>query len=87
MKKIKDLNLLSQQTFDNLRVSGFSPGILYGLPKIHKPDFCHKFQFRPIFSACNTPSFKLAKFLVPILSPLTRNQYTVDNSSEFARKL
>ena len=87
LKKIKDLNLLSQQTFDNLRVSGSSPGILYGLPKIHKPDFCHKFQFRPIFSACNTPSFKLAKFLVPILSPLTRNQYTVDNSSEFARKL
>ena len=84
LKKIKDLNLLSQQSFDNLCVSGSSPGILYGLPKIHKPDFCHKFQFRPIFSACNTPSFKLAKFLVP---PLTRNQYTVDNSSEFACKL
>lgn len=54
-------------------VSGSSPGILYGLPKIHKSDFSEKNQMRPIFAAYNTPSFSLAKFLVPILSPFTTN--------------
>ena len=32
-------------------------------------------------SASNTPSYKLAKFLVPILKSLTSNKYTVKHSS------
>ena len=31
-------------------------------------------------SASNTPSYKLAKFLVPILKSLTSNKYTVKHS-------
>ena len=48
--------------------------MLYGLPKIHKPDFKNKFQFRPILDVFDTPSFMLAKFLVPTLSSLTTNE-------------
>ena len=35
----------------------------------------------------NTPSYKLAKFLVPILSPLTINEYTVKDSFAFAKEI
>ena len=44
---------------------------------------------RPIFSACGTPTFKLDKCLVSILAPRTVNDYTVQNSHQFAdiRKL
>lgn len=38
-------------------------------------------------AAYNTASFKLSKFLVPILSWLTTNQYTVKNSYELAESL
>ena len=67
--------------------SGSAPGILYGLPKVHKVDFSTKFQFRPIFAAYSNPCFKLAKFLVSHLSHLTRSDYTTDNSYSFVTSL
>ena len=66
-----------------LFVSGGHPGVFYGLAKIHKPDFVSKFQFRPIFLYINCPSFKLSKFFVKILEPITRNEYTLENSKSF----
>ena len=51
------------------------PGIMYGLFKVHK-NVCNCQPFRPIVSANNTPTYKLAKFLVPILKSLTSNEYT-----------
>ena len=50
---------------------------LYGLPKIHKIDFSFKL-FRPISSALNTPCYKLAEYLVPILAKACKNTYTID---------
>ena len=58
--------------------------MLYGLPKIHKPDFKSKFQFRPILAAFNTPSFNL--FLAPTLS-LTTNEFTCKNSYQFSKDI
>ena len=39
LRKLKKLMLLSDETYKSLFVSGSGPGILYGLPKIHKPNF------------------------------------------------
>ena len=69
--------------YNDLYVSGSTPGILYGLPKIHKL----LTPLRPIFAACGTPTYKLAKYLVPILAPLTENQFTVKNSYQFASEV
>jgi hypothetical protein len=87
LRKIKPLNVISEEIYKQLFVSGSGPGILYGLPKIHKPNFSVNFPFRPIFAAYNTPSFKLAKFLVPILSPFTTNEHTIENSYKFVNKV
>ena len=48
-------------------------------------DNCSPFQ--PIFAAINTPNYKLAKFLVPILKSLTSNEYKVNDSLLLLRKL
>ena len=40
-------------------------------------------EFRPISSAINTPTYLLAKYLNPTLSPLTTNKFTVKNSFDF----
>ena len=71
--KIRKLNCITQEIYDSLRSTGSAPGILYGLPKIHKTDFASKFQFRPIFAAYKTPSFNITKYLVSVLSSLTTN--------------
>ena len=75
--------MISDILYNELFVSGSLPGVLYGLPKIHKINI----PLRPIFAACSTPAYKLAKFLVPILSPLTTNDYTITNSYEFVEIL
>ena len=52
------------------------PGIMYRLCKVHKDiDNCP--PFRPILPAINTHTYKLAKFLVPVLKSLTSNEYAV----------
>ena len=87
LRRLKKLSLFSDETYKQLFVTGSGPGILYGLPKLHKCDFAQSFRFRPIFAAYNTASYKISKFLVPILAPLTTNNYTVANSYSFVKKL
>ena len=70
---------MDDQTYQSLYSSGSSFGILYGLPKIHKENV----PLRPILAAYNSPSFPIAKYLVPLLKNLTTNLYTLLNSAQF----
>ena len=83
LTKLKISLIISDETYKSLHVSGSTPGILYGLPKIHKPNV----PLRPIFAACGTPVYKLAQYLVPILAPLTVNEFTIKNSYQFVQDL
>ena len=47
------------------------PDIFYGSLKVHKPAINNCPKLCPILAVIGTPAYKLAKFLVPILSPLT----------------
>ena len=57
---------------------------MYGLAKVHKPTVNGFPKLRPILSAIGTPTYKLAKFLVGIMEPLTKNEYTVKDTFAFA---
>ena len=87
LRKIKYVITLDNKDLKFLHASGSAPGILYGLPKVHKKNFNAKFQFRPIFAAYSNPSFKLAKYLVNVLAPFSTNEYTVTNSFSFVSEL
>ena len=62
-----------------LTVSGTQPGIMYGLPKIHKENT----PLRPILSANNTVTYSLSKYLIGLISNFCINQFTVLNSYQF----
>jgi len=74
---------ISESVYNNLFPQGSKPSILYGLPNVHKVN-C---PARSIMSAIGTFNYKLAKFLVPILQPLTCNQYTVHSSFSFVDEI
>ena len=74
---------LTDEMYGWLYASGCNPGCLYGLPKIHKIG-C---PIRPILSAIGTFNYNLAKFFVPILTPITQNEFTIKNSSQFVSEL
>ena len=70
LRKIKKDGIIDDVTFHRILPSGSSPGVLYGLPKVHK--------------AVNTYNYNLASYLVGILQPISTNQHTVKNSFSFA---
>ena len=78
---------MSTEQYKKIKAVRSRPGILYGLCKVHKAitDICP--PFRPILSAIGTPSYKLAKFLVPKLSSITLNQFTEKDSFAFAEDI
>ena len=56
---------------------------MYGLPKVHKLNS----PLRPIISAIGTHSYKLAKFLVPLLRPFSTNTFTINDTFTFVKEL
>ena len=83
LRQLKTSKTITPITYSTLSTSGSTPGIIYGLPKTHKPNH----PLRPILSACNTPNYNIAKYLVKLLTPLTTNQFTIKNSYTFAQNI
>ena len=86
LKPLKDEETYDKATYKNMKPVGSRPGVLYGLGKVHKETNNGLPPFRPILSAIVTPTYKLAKFLLPFLTPLTQNEYTVTDSFHFVEK-
>ena len=84
LKRLEKSGTLPTEQYKNITAARSRPGILYGLCQVH-PAIAHIFPpFRPILSAIETPSYKLAKFLVPIHSLITFNEFTLKDSFTFA---
>ena len=87
LKKLQVKQEISDKVYNELYPAGSRPGILYGLCKILKsivdgaPPSC------PVLSAIGIPIYKLAKVFLPLLEPLTYNQYTIKDSFSFWEEL
>ena len=62
LKKLVASNIMSPETRRSLKPVGTRPSIMYGLYKVYKDTLDNYPPFRPILSAINTPTYKLAKF-------------------------
>ena len=87
MKKLKNKNAVGEETYNKLRPVGSKPGTLYGSAIVHKTIIDWLPPFRPILSAIGTPTYRLAKFLVPVLSYITQNEFTVKDSFPFVDEI
>ena len=81
INSIKKAQIISESVANSLTTYSSTPGIMYGLPKVHKPNI----PLRPILSANNTTTYNLSKYLVDLLSNIDLNQHTVKNSYEFSK--
>ena len=77
----------NEQEYKQVKPVGSNPGTLYGLCKVHKAavDVCP--PFRPILSAIVTPTYKLAKYLIPKLASITTNEFSVKDPFCFAEEI
>jgi len=84
LKNTERAKKLSDLDYQRILPCGSRAGVMYGLPKIHKEN-C---PLRPIISAVGTYNYKLAKFLVEILSPLIKdNEYILKDTFDFVNKV
>ena len=81
LSKLKADNVISDELY-KLAPTGSRCGILYGLPKVHKPSV----PLCPV-SFINSDSFPLTEFLVPLLCPISTNQYTTHDTFSFVKEL
>ena len=88
LEKLVEYSSLTEKNKKLLKPVSSRPGVMYGSYKAHKASVENCLQFvgqLPVLVAChcpnlsalNTPIYKLAKFLVPILKPLLTNEFTV----------
>ena len=73
-----------KQRSTGLKQVGARPAITYRSCKVDKNCADCYLTIRPILPALQTPTYKFAKFLVPILEPLTTNKYTIKDLLNFA---
>ena len=81
--KLKKDSVITENVYSDLSPTGSRPGILYGLPKVHKENI----PIRPILSSIKTPSYNMSKFLVPLISYWSKNDYTVNDSLSFVKEI
>ena len=87
LKNLRDKKEISIEQYKDLSPLGPRTGIMYGLAKVHKIVTDGLPSFRPILSVISTPTYKLAKFLVPMLEFLTANKYTIKDPFRFTEEL
>ena len=71
--------MIIDEQLKQLSPTGSQPGIIYGLPKVHKTSI----PLRPILSAIGSHSYNLPKFLILLLCPLSLGPYLVILSLSF----
>ena len=73
LKLLKDKEIIEKVTYKNIKPVRSRAGALYGLGKVHKEANNGLPLFRPVLSAIGAPTYKLEKFLIRFLTPLTQN--------------
>ena len=86
LKNLRDKKEISIEQYKDFNPSGSRPGIMDGSAKVHKIVTDGLPSFKPILSAIKTPTYKLAKFLVPMLEPLITNEYIIKDSFTLVQK-
>ena len=87
LKKLVESKSMTEKTRKSLKSVVTRPGVMYGSCKLHKASIGNCPPFQPILSALNTPTYKLVKFVVPMIKPLTTNEFTVKDSFHFAEEI
>ena len=92
---LKIKKAVGQKTYSEIYPSGSNPGKFYETGKVHKLNDdernglgnVDKLPLRPIISNIGTATYKTAKYLAKLLTPLGKSKYTVGSTKEFVDKL
>ena len=85
LRKIK--SKIPEIFYEKLYTAGSYPGKSYGDAKVHKlsANNVDELNLRPIVSNIGTVSHETAIYLVSLLAPLSKSEFTINNTKEFVK--
>ena len=83
INQLHKLKMINDEQRNNLRATGSTPGVMYGLPKLHKKGV----PLRPILSSIGSANYKCSKFLVSVLKNVIDVEFMIRDSFEFCREI
>ena len=86
VKSLEKKGSLTIDQYREIKAIGITPGISYGLFKVHEALTYVWLLFRPMLLQLEL-SYKLAMFSVPKLSSITFNKFTLKESFAFAKEI
>ena len=90
LRSLKNNQYLSEEDYKRIYPKSSRPGLFYGTAKLHKLkeiDTVESLPLRPIISNIGTATYKTAKYLATLPSPVTSSEYNIKNSHEFAKSI
>ena len=81
---------MSEEDYKRIYRESSRPGLFYGTAKLHRlkqNDTVCSLPLRPIISNVGTATYKTAKYLATLLSPLAISEYNIKNSYEFVKSI
>ena len=85
LRKIK--SKLPEKVYKKLYRARSYPGKFYGNAKVHKlsTNNVDDLTLRPIVSNIDTDTYETAKYLANLLAPLSKSEFTINNTKEFVK--
>ena len=87
IKHLENEGKISEKEYKLIYSRVSRPGTCYGSLKVYTPVINNGPKFCPVLSAIGTPTKKVAKFLVPILSHILVNGFLEHDSFSLAEKV
>ena len=90
LRSLRNNEHLSEEDYKRIYPKLSRPGLFYGTAKLHKlkeNDIVENLPLRPIISNVGTATYKTAKYLATLLSPLKSSEHNIKNSYEFVKIL
>ena len=85
LRKIK--SKLPENVYKKLYLTWSYPAKFYGNAKVHKlsTNSIDYLTLRPIVSNISTATYETAKYLASLLTPLSKSEFTINNTKEFVK--
>ena len=90
LRNLKNNTYLSEENYKGIYPKSWRPGLFYERAKCHKlkeNDTVRNLPLRSIASNVGTATYKTAKYLPTLLSPLSSSEYNIKNSYEFVKSI
>ena len=88
LTSLKNNKYLSQEDYKRIYRKSSRPGLFYGTAKLLKSkenDTVENLLLRPTISNIGTATYKAAKHIATLLSPLTLSEYNIKNLLKVSR--